>query len=97
MPYIDVDAIQQTIQEIKKEFAPNYRPVLEVAAHLISQAPIADVVVVRHGEWIKKEDGHCVCSECGRTRPYNNHAHSIENWVCNYCHWCGVKMDGGKS
>ena len=50
---------------------------------------------VQHGEWIKKEDGHYVCSECGRIRPYNNHARSIENWVCNYCHWCGVKMDGG--
>lgn len=48
---------------------------------------------VRHGKWTKKEDGHHVCSECGRTRPYNDYTYSIKNWVCNYCHWCGAKMD----
>ena len=54
----------------------------------------ADVVEVRHGEWVKKEDGHYVCSECGRTRPYNKYTRTIKNWVCNYCHWCGTKMNG---
>lgn len=90
MPYIDVDAIQRTIQEIKKEFAPNYRPVLEVAAHLISQTPIADVVAVRHGEWVYDHWCEFSCSECGhfsKTEPRGKE---------NYCPNCGAKMDGGK-
>lgn len=64
------------------------------AKEILSKLPSADVVEVRHGKWIKKEDGRYVCSECGRTRPYSNYAYAIENWVCNYCHYCGAKMDG---
>ena len=59
--------------------------------------PAADVVEIRHGTWIKKEDGHYVCSECGRTRPYSSYNYVIQNWACNYCHWCGAKMEGKES
>ena len=46
----------------------------------------ADVVEVRHGEWIKapcsEKDGNARCSEC-------NHW----DWSdCNYCLNCGAKM-----
>lgn len=62
------------------------------AVHFV---PAADVVEVRHGEWIvtKTEFGwnsaeyptEYTCSVCGRTEPQKE----------PYCH-CGAKMDGGR-
>ena len=54
---------------------------------LIDGAPTADVMEVRHGEWIKapcsEKDGDAHCSEC-------NHW----DWSdCKYCSRCGAKMD----
>ena len=59
----------------------------------IDNLPTADIVEVKHGEWIltKTEFGwNCceypkeyTCSECGRTEPQEE----------PYCH-CGAKMDG---
>lgn len=53
--------------------------------------PAADVVEVRHGEWVETIthngctwDSDCVCSVCGKSgHPCNN-----------YCEECGAKMDG---
>lgn len=90
--YIKKEAL---IERLNCNGAMNMPP-LEYCREVITKFPAADVVEVRHGKWIKKEDGHYICSECGRTRPYSNYAHAIDNWVCNYCHYCGVKMDGGK-
>lgn len=42
----------------------------------------ADVAPVRHGRWIKHEDGVFTCSECGN-------AESNESYFCRYC---GAKM-----
>lgn len=72
------------------------KDIVDAIIYRINQHQPADVVEVRSGEWIKKEDGHYVCSECGRTRPYSNYANAIDNWVCNYCYYCGAIMDGGK-
>lgn len=54
----------------------------------MSKIPTADVVEVKHGEWIKtpcsEKDGDAHCSEC-------NHW----DWSdCKYCSECGAKMDG---
>lgn len=43
----------------------------------------ADVAPVRHGQWIKHEDGVFTCSECGN-------AESNESYFCRYC---GAKME----
>lgn len=57
----------------------------------IEQIPTADVVEVRHGEWIWTENGEAdyeqywVCSVCGE-KSY------IET---KYCSDCGAKMDKG--
>ena len=63
---------------------------------LIDRQPTADVVEVRHGEWVFKEYGEDTytnltriyeCSLCGRTIECLNEADEP------YCH-CGAKMDG---
>lgn len=52
----------------------------------------ADVVEVRHGEWIPNQyfKGHYYCSECTRHIEERSGNPSIN---FPYCH-CGAKMDG---
>ena len=56
----------------------------------IEDFPTADVVEVRHGEWVtlEAEIGLYSCSLC---------EHKILRAECNYCPNCGAKMDGGKA
>lgn len=60
--------------------------------------PTADVVEVRHGEWIDKPTGaygrmQSWCSACGKHSGIGG----IEsNRHKPYCPNCGAKMDGGK-
>ena len=56
--------------------------------------PTADVVEVRHGEWMKSKDDFYVCSECGTCCQYTPYFDHIEYWECRYCQHCGAKMDG---
>ena len=55
----------------------------EDAADCIRYMDSVDAVPVRHGRWIKHEDGVFTCSECGN-------AESNESYFCRYC---GAKMD----
>jgi hypothetical protein len=50
----------------------------------IEDAPEADVVEVKHGEWLQDFDGDYYCSVCG-VYPKKD--------VGNYCPNCGAKMD----
>lgn len=56
----------------------------------------ANVVEVRHGEWIEKWDSQhfvssCICSVCGK----GTHRDSLMKWAKGaYCQNCGAKMDG---
>ena len=93
--YIKREALMKSLEFVTNDTTCPIHIAAEID-QIIEQEPAADVTEVRHGEWKQEKDGHCVCSECGRTRPYNRHIDAIENWACNYCHWCGAKMDGGK-
>lgn len=52
----------------------------------LKDTPTADVLEVRHGEWVYGEFDIPHCSECGVEVMPNN--------VSNYCPNCGAKMDG---
>lgn len=60
---------------------------------ILNEIPTADVVEVRHGEWVEKgyEGIMTYCSECLHRAPFNNHQELI---LSNYCPNCGTKMDG---
>lgn len=91
--YIDRNELLKTINENVAE-AHNERcaQILEG----ILNAPTADVVEVRHGEWIEKDDGWdgvlYTCSVCHCDwitidgTPFENNM--------RYCPECGAKMDG---
>jgi hypothetical protein len=62
----------------------------------LQEAPTADVVEVKHGEWIddKHNQARKICSICFNSRPREND-HEFRS-ATNYCPNCGAKMDGGK-
>ena len=51
----------------------------------IFKIPPADVVPVRHGRWIKHDDGVFTCSECENAESNESH----------FCRYCGAKMMEG--
>ena len=94
--YIDVDKIN--FRGIEPQMDKNYITLipLKYAECIVNTAPTADVVEVKHGEWIEKEeiygDVYYTCSNC------NNDWTTIdgtpqENFM-NFCPNCGAKMDG---
>jgi hypothetical protein len=67
---------------------------------VLEDTPTADVVEVKHGEWIPivKQDNYLEppycdsikCSECGQEADVSFHD-------AKYCFECGAIMDGGKT
>jgi hypothetical protein len=96
--YIDADALWE---ELKKLNWSDDDVMYHIVKVFIEDAPTADVVEVKHGEWIVKElllsrCKNVFCSECGyieRKGP----AWDISWGTPNYCPNCGAKMDGGKA
>lgn len=88
--YIDADALIKTIE--KRRFV--FKDTITVAEALLAQgrvireeidnAPTADVVEVKYGEWVYGEYDIPHCSECGY-EPKE---------ISPFCPNCGTKMDG---
>ena len=68
----------------------------------LRKIPAADVVEVRHGNWIHREDfdyvdnknakhWHGMCDQCGFIHDFLD----CHTGQYNYCPNCGAKMDGG--
>ena len=51
----------------------------------VDKIPPADVVPMRHGRWIKHDDGVFTCSECENAESNESH----------FCRYCGAKMMEG--
>lgn len=84
--YIERNSLLDEVKQIEGAFA---RPLI---IRKIEEAPIADVVEVKHGYWKWKElygeVGYMlVCSECEESEG------ACERY--DYCPNCGTKMDGG--
>ncbi len=81
-------------------YVQGYLDGLDAVEEAITTPPAADVVEVRHGEWLGTEydgyaDGNPVydvfaCSVCGC--EYDTDDGEMHH---NYCPNCGAKMDGG--
>ena len=57
--------------------------------------PAADVVEVRHGEWVNDGDGDWRCYSCRRLFTFDDYGdvHPIDDCWFNYCPNCGCRMD----
>ena len=100
--YIDAEPmLRESIEERKFVFATEdalkneliVRTVYKDLAEFIDNQPTADVVEVKHGEWIWTENGEAdyeqfwVCSVC-KEKSYIK---------TKFCSDCGAKIDGGKA
>lgn len=92
--YIDADAlIQLGLQDGAYEY---------VSVQEIADFPTADVVEVKHGEWLEDSEGEIYCSKCGKY-TYDRHD-EIKEFdgktviaLCypRFCGNCGADMRGG--
>ena len=88
--YIDAEKIRITAQTETE----NGEVLVSLAdvRRAIEQTPTADVVEVRHGEWIKDEkskfEHRYYCSACN---------FYLFGAPTKYCEECGAKMDGERS
>ena len=89
MAYIDKDLIRDEILSNAVRLNHPKDLCTETTLYLIDVAPVADVVEVKHGEWITKEYhplGHeYICSVCGFVVPRKY----------KHCPECISRMDGG--
>lgn len=96
--YIDIEAVGIGRAKREKFLVPEYADGWNNAIEIFENEPTADVVEVKHGEWIDVTEEHTTvagvkmsgvysykCSLCGR-REINKEP---------YCN-CGAKMNGGK-
>ena len=98
MSYIEREGLLESIGHIPEGVISEYDAGRWDVAQVIKEAPTADVVEVRHGEWIWQfnldGDDFFECSVCGRQEVLNGlcaRRNPTEHFP--YCH-CGAKMDG---
>ena len=81
-----IDAEKADVESISCFYGSECR--IEDVQEWLDEQPTADVVEVKHGEWVKNGKTR-TCSCCGYF--YIN----VDMEDDNYCPNCGAKMDGG--
>ena len=75
------------------DYVEGYLDCVEDATEAINKMPTADVVEVRHGEWVEHFAFDCWHYDC----PFCDDGYATkerDKYKPNYCHNCGAKMDG---
>ena len=95
MRLIDVDRLLKEfpirINHYDKENG-NFRYVLGIEAVMdyVKEMPTVEAEPVRHGHWVRNDNGTYSCSECQSWIPNEQH------YYARYCLHCGAKMDEEK-
>lgn len=55
--------------------------------NILEKMPTIDAEPVRHGHWVRNDNGTYSCSECQSWIPNEQH------YYARYCLFCGAKMD----
>lgn len=109
--YIDADALLEKFDEYEPinwtgtEWENQMQSDYRFYRGLVESAPTADVVEVKHGEWIDDIRTFSVMDKFGYVREEQKKTHTCS--LCRiaivgldnmrYCPNCGAKMDGGES
>lgn len=66
-----------------------------IITDLVNGIPAVDAVPVVHARWHELKDGTEECTNCFGLCPHeeNYNGDVIFNFGCEYCPWCGAKMD----
>ena len=93
--FINADELELEYYDLSIHGTMAVKSVLPVFTDLLEKQLTADVVEVRHGEWI--DDGDCFhCSDCGKTYHLGSLQTIYDVKRCwKYCSHCGAKMDKG--
>lgn len=115
MSYIERDAAIENVSQIRLEvvgaravgktiFTEALRIYRDAVLKSLNEAPTADVVEVKHGEWRDRYDEKYAnrlyeCSLCGEVAPdgtvYDELERPLRQQILSpYCPNCGAKMDG---
>ena len=85
--YIERETLIEKLNEAPAYFdSGDIRYGIDIATSMVIEQPTADVVEVKHGEWIclEQEIGLYECSLCN---------HKMLRSKSNFCPNCGAKMD----
>ena len=83
MRLIDADKITITRQDYVGALTLKER-----LRRLLESQPTVDAEPVRHGHWVRNDNGTYSCSECQSWIP------NEQRYYARYCLHCGAKMDG---
>ena len=101
----DIISRKAAIKEILKICPKNTKPgsfdeygvtvLCGVIDVILKQLPAVDAVPVVHARWHELKDGTEECTNCLGLCPHeeNYNGDVIFNFGCEYCPWCGAKMD----
>lgn len=96
--YIDADELVRYMEERQERLKDDESLwELSVVETFLGRASSADVVEVKHGEWIygESEEGHdgYRCSECGEFIPWEYDEYDVDFIKeAHYCPNCGARM-----
>ena len=91
MPYIEREAVFKIVTDMMCDCKVTHKG--RAIRRNIKQLPVADVVEVRHGEWISNGlTQDYVCSECSGMAPVD--CEKEDFYESNYCPNCGADMRG---
>ena len=74
-------------------------PVILNKARECFEKEYSNMEPVRHARWRELKDGSEECTNCLGLCPHeeNYNGDIISNFDCEYCPWCGAKMDGDRN
>ena len=99
MAYIEREKVLEIAKD--KYYSDFHKSMADLTSlrELLEDTPAADVVEVRHGEWVMR-GGRFRCSECdgkalmqdvGGTGGFSHEFEQVKSDICPHC---GAKMDG---
>lgn len=100
MAYIERETALKIIDNYSKTVNADGKVIVEAVRDIVDTiCPVADVVEVRHGKWIKtysdnKLDGNYYCSNCKNGIDIATGEETPIDRELYYCPNCGAKMDG---
>ncbi len=83
--YINADKLIKILKGIRVFGADilDFNDAVDYVTDLIDEMPSADVVEVKHGEWVYQSGNYFTCTNCGGNMVRN---------VFPFCPWCGAAM-----